>query len=123
MDAAADQAASRTMSQDIAALAAEFNFYTKDSANIGLGSLVTLRGKAVPVAKNLKLGSRGGISYENSKGRRVYMKRADKRKCLELGYVPGSRTNICKHIKVHEEDLPEALRGDIPKYGRFYTGP
>jgi hypothetical protein len=106
--------------REIAALADAFNFYANDSANIGLGSLVTLRGKAVPTEKQLQVGSRGGLHYINSKGNVVYVKRADKRKCLEQGYVAGNKNDVCTRVKVHEEDLPNVLKGSIPKYGRFY---
>ena len=112
--------ARQVMADDIAALADEFNFYANDSAHIGLGHLTTLRGKMVPVTKQLELGSRGGLKFLNSKGRYNYVKRPAKRQCLEEGYVPGGSNDVCKRVKVHEEDLPVGLRGKIPKYGRFY---
>ncbi len=46
-------------------------------------------GAIAPVMKNIQVGARGGLSYENSKGKRVYLKQTQRRKC-ERGFLSGA---------------------------------
>jgi hypothetical protein len=96
----------------------EFRFWENDSARIGLGSIVTMRGKGVPVKKEILMGPRGGLYYINTNKKVVFLDKTAKRKCLEDHYVPGATNAICSNIKVHQDDVG---RSSLPKYGRFYN--
>jgi len=90
-----------------------------------MGTALRWDGKFVPVKKNLAVGRRGGLSYVNTAGKKVWLKRWQKEQCLGKKAVQGDDGNLCARVKVHDADVPDAVKGPgryIPKYGRLYVG-
>lgn len=73
------------------------------------------RSHAAAVDKALRLGSRGGIFYVNTVGRRVYLKRYQRVQCLQKHELPGDANRACQKLIAREA----AERGVafVPRYG------
>ena len=94
------------------------------------GEIVTatpaFRGKIVPVAKKITLGGRGGAYYVNAKGKKVYLKRYQKRQCIKGGGVEGDDLGLCRSVTAHTGDMSAAAlekMGGIPKYAKLFLDP
>ena len=84
------------------------------------------KGKIVPVKKNIVLGSRGGAYYVNRAGKKVYLKRYQKRQCLIEKRLEGELNHACQMLRTNLEGYDNLSKGEreafIPKYARMYLG-
>jgi len=84
------------------------------------------KGKIVPVRKNIVLGGRGGAFYLNEKGKKVYLKRYQKRQCVKGHGVQGDDAGVCRTVNVHTQDMSTAVlsrMGGLPKYAKLFIDP
>ena len=69
------------------------------------------------VDKTLRLGTRGGVFYINTAGRRVYLKQYQRAQCLRHHSLPGDANEAC--AKLIARDAPTHGPFFIPRYGRI----
>lgn len=94
---------------------AAVNKFLNDNPDINV--YYGVRGPIAPVMKNVRIGERGGLSYENSKGKRVYLKRSQRARC-ELGTLNGAGAT-CKGIVRSERRRQHSRRRRV--YGGYVS--
>ena len=74
----------------------------------------TINGRIAQVVKELRVGPRGGLSYVNSIGKRVYLKKEQVQQCMQHGTLPGDMLDVCQRLRT---SVPKAFRR---RYGGMY---